>query len=483
MKRSLVKHALLLLGYGALGVVVTLGAVYVSRLQDRPELQVWHQTILDAEYSAAESSSVQSLDDYLVLESALFEQLDQQIFARSPSTQQGDYARYTAGSKADSRQITPNLNQTIERQHPDARGAVLLLHGLSDSPYSLHTLANHLYSQGFSTLSLRLPGHGTAPSGLLDVRYEDWTAMVRLAMQHLNQRVDGQQPIYIVGYSTGGALAIEYAAARLLGEELPTAEGLILLSPAIGVSPLAAFAKWQARLGSLPGMSKVAWQDILPEYDPYKYNSFAVNAGSQVYRLTKKIATQLEQLSTTGGVRGMPLILAFQSVADATVSSYSVLDALFLRLAPEGHELVAFDINRHANVVPLLNPSVKEVRQRLLDAPPMPVDFTLIVNAHPETEEVIALRRPAMSSVTESSPLNLSWPSSVYSLSHVALPFSSDDPVYGAQPQPGSDLIYLGAIDLRGERGLLSVSPAMFARIRHNPFMPYVEQRISDFVK
>ncbi|MGB5689389.1 MAG: alpha/beta fold hydrolase, partial [Woeseiaceae bacterium] len=379
-----------------------------------------------------------------------FEQLDQTVYARISPEQQRNYARFSAGSLADSRSHTPNWNRTIERRHPDARGAVLLLHGLSDSPYSLRRLSDLLYSQGFSVLSLRSPGHGSAPSGLLDVRYEDWAAVVRIAMRHLDEMVDDDQPIVIVGYSTGAALAVEYAAARL---------------------------------ASLPGMDKLAWKDILPEYDPYKYNSFTVNAGSQVYRLTQKIATQLEQLSTEGGVRGMPPILAFQSVADATVSTHAVLDALFLHLAPEGHELVAFDINRHADVVPLLSHSITEVRPRLLDAPPMPVDFTLIVNAHPETDEVIALRRPAMSSTLESRPLNLTWPSSVYSLSHVALPFSSDDPIYGAQPQPGSDLIFLGAVDLRGERGLLSVSPAMFARIRHNPFMPYVEQRITDFVK
>jgi len=480
--RSLIKHSLLLIVYGALGVIVTLITVYVTQQQRRPDLQAWHQPTLDAEFSASRDSAVQTLDDYLALEATLFEQLNERVYARTPTEQRRGYIRFAMGSLADPTLQSPNWNRTIERRHPEPLGAVLLLHGLSDSPYSLRHLSDQFYSQGYSILSLRLPGHGAAPSGLLDIRYEDWAAAVRIGMRHLDELVDDDQPMSIVGYSTGAALAVEYAASRLLGEDIPEVDRLILFSPAIGVSPLAAFAVWQGRLASVPGMDKLAWTDILPEYDPYKFNSFTVNAGDQVYRLTQAIATQLEQLSTEGGVRGMPPILAFQSVADATVSTHAVLDALFLHLAPEGHELVAFDINRHADVVPLLSHSITEVRPRLLDAPPMPVDFTLIVNAHPETDEVIALRRPAESTSTQSLALNLSWPSYVYSLSHVALPFSSDDPIYGAQPQPGSDLIFLGAVDLRGERGLLSVSPAMFARIRHNPFMPYVEQRITEFV-
>ena len=180
----------------------------------------------------------------------------------------------------------------------------MLLHGLSDSPYSLHSIAGLLSRQGLNVLTIRLPGHGTAPSGLLRSDHLDWMAAVRLGMRHLAENLDEGQPLFIVGYSTGASLALEYAAARLLGEDLPPASGLILLSPAIGVSPLAAFAVWQSRLAALPGLHKLAWTDILPEYDPYKYNSFTANAGDQVYRLTRRVAAQMDALGTEHGVTG-----------------------------------------------------------------------------------------------------------------------------------------------------------------------------------
>ena len=76
----------------------------------------------------------------------------------------------------------------------------------------------------------------------------------------------------------------------------------------------------------------------------------------------------------------------------------------------------------------------------------------------------------------------MAWPTGVYSLSHVALPFSPADPIYGAQDPDLSDSIFLGKVALYSERGLLSVSGDGLMRLRHNPFFGYVEKRIVAFV-
>ncbi len=284
--------------YSVPGVLLTLIVGYVYLQQQRPDLEPWHLVDLDAEFTASKMSEITTLEDYLDLEEVLFHQLDQRVFDAVPLDDQRRYLRYSPGSQADPRNRTPDWNRTIVRVHPAARGAVLLLHGLSDSPYSLRSMAGLLYDRGLNVLTIRLPGHGTAPSGLLRSSHLDWMAVVRLGMRHLANELDEDQPLFIVGYSAGAALAVEYVTARALGENLPPARGLILLSPAIGVSPLAAFAVWQARLAALPGLHTLAWADILPEYDPYKYNSFTVNAGDQVYRLTRRVAAQLAAFSS-----------------------------------------------------------------------------------------------------------------------------------------------------------------------------------------
>ncbi len=480
--RLLLRHVVRLIVYGVPGVLLTAIVVYVAVLQRRPDLESWHLAGLDAEFTVSRETEITTLENYVAMEASLFRQLNERVYDIVPVEEQRRFLRFSSGSQADPRKRSPDWNRTVERTHPQPRGAALLLHGLSDSPYSLRSMAALLYEQQMSVLTIRLPGHGTAPSGLLLSNHRDWMAVVRLGMRHLAGELEAGQPLFIVGYSTGAALAVEYAAARLLGEDLPPARGLILLSPAIGVSPLAAFAVWQSRLAALPGLHTLAWTEILPEYDPYKYNSFTVNAGDQVYRLTRLVASQLDALRSPQGATGMPPILAFQSVADATVSAPAVLNALFLQLAPEGHELVAFDINRHADIEPFLNVSTLATRSRLLEAPPLPVDFTLVANANAATARVVSLRRAAGTTVMVETALDLAWPPEVYSLSHVALPIAPDDPVYGAVP-PEDGSIFLGRMDARGERGLLVMSAANLLRLRYNPFYAYVKSRVVAFLE
>ena len=74
------------------------------------------------------------------------------------------------------------------------------------------------------------------------------------------------------------------------------------------------------------------------------------------------------------------------------------------------------------------------------------------------------------------------WPRGVYSLSHVAVPFAPDDPVYGSSGDARKndyDGLPLGALQPRGETRVLTVPLSELMRLRHNPFYAYVEQRVS----
>jgi len=259
-------------------------------------------------------------------------------------------------------------------------------------------------------------------------------------------------------------------------------EKLVLLSPAIGVSPTAAFAVWQARLAGWLGIRKLAWVEVLPEYDPHKYSSFPVNAADQIYAGTRLIEKHITELGKTGAVAGMPRILAFQSVADDTVSTPAVINALFGRLAPNGHELVLFDINRASDVAALYLPGAPDVMDHLLQGSALPFDLTILTNANPESSEVTALRRKAGAAAEAGIATNLKWPVGVFSLSHVALPFPPADPLYGAQPPARQSSIYLGKPGAYGERGVLAIAPAELMRLRHNPWFDYLWTRTRAFV-
>lgn len=74
------------------------------------------------------------------------------------------------------------------------------------------------------------------------------------------------------------------------------------------------------------------------------------------------------------------------------------------------------------------------------------------------------------------------WSRDIYSLAHVALPFRAHDPVDGATPPTYWDFMFLGKVQLFGERGLLAVPPGDFARLRYNPFFLYIESRLNEFL-
>ncbi len=58
--------------------------------------------------------------------------------------------------------------------------AVFLIHGLGGTEYDLGSMHKRLKNAGFVTYSLTLPGHGTKPEDLVNVRAEDWLEAVRV---------------------------------------------------------------------------------------------------------------------------------------------------------------------------------------------------------------------------------------------------------------------------------------------------------------
>jgi hypothetical protein len=83
--------------------------------------------------------------------------------------------------------------------------------------------------------------------------------------------------------------------------------------------------------------------------------------------------------------------------------------------------------------------------------------------------------------VEKITALDLAFPLTAFSLSHVALPFPVTDPLYGSQPDPGESFgINLGTLTPRGERGILIVPLDALVRISSNPLYPYIESRIAE---
>ena len=293
---------------------------------------------------------------YLRREEAIFRDVRREVVDKIDEEARVPGNRYFAGSPIYPGHFEQDFNRSyiLEPDGPPV-GAVVLLHGLTDSPYSLRHIARRYRDAGFVAVAIRMPAHGTVPAALTDVEWEDWVAATRLAVREARRRIGPSMPLHIVGFSNGGALAMKYALDALDDSSLARPDRLILISPMIGITSFARFAGLAALPALLPAFAKAAWLGILPEFNPFKYNSFPVNGARQSYRLTVALRrTHCRAPSATAVSHSLPPMLTFQSVVDFTVSTPAVISGLYDHLPANGSELVLFDLNRAAGVSPLL---------------------------------------------------------------------------------------------------------------------------------
>ena len=424
------------IGWGIAGVVLTGLYLYYLQSQSLPDLQFWHHKDVAQEVvPEPEKPGELALTDYLAHEQNIFSNLDKMIEERDADVP--GWHRYGAAAHAIYRRRWPESNLT-QLLHPDQkRGAVLLVHGLSDSTHSTRSLADSLFRQGFQTLNLRMPGHGTLPGALQNVTWRQYRGAYRMGIRALVSDLEPDQPLVLVGYSNGSTLAVDYTLDALLSDDkLRVPDLLVLISPAMQVSPVAAYARIQRRISELPGMEKLGWTDAVAEYDPFKYNSFPVYAGEQIYRLTSRLGKNLSRLSEEQ-LKSFPPVLAFQSLLDATIPPASVVSGLLDRLGDSAAELVLFDINRNSNMLPLLADRGDPLLQSLKARSNLGFDLTIVGNDSSGSELVEVRTRKRGRDDWQKQATTMRWPRNVYSLSHVALPFDANDPIYGRNKSDG----------------------------------------------
>lgn len=222
-------------------VLIVLLAIRIYASQKGPALHVWHTWTAD-EMSVAEIDHA-SFAQYLTRENAIFTDLRSQVTDKTEESERTPLNRFYRHSLVWPGQFSPDANRSfVLMPTGKPRGAVVLLHGLTDSPYSVRHLAVDYQQRGFVAVAPRLPGHGTAPGALTDVDWETWLAVTRLAVREATRLAGDNVPLHLVGYSNGGALAMKYALDSLDSTQLRKPQQLVLLSPMIGVTAFARFA-------------------------------------------------------------------------------------------------------------------------------------------------------------------------------------------------------------------------------------------------
>jgi esterase/lipase len=193
------------------------------------------------------------------------------------------------------------------------RRGIVLTHGLTDSPYFMRGLARFFQENCFRVLAILLPGHGTRPGDLLQVKWQDWLDAERFGVDALAQEVDD---VYLLGFSMGGSLSLYESLQD------KRVRGLFLFAPAIQVSRRAVMADLLEAVGAVA--PRLRWVDVMPDEDPFKYESFPANAAFQIHLLSVQLRSELVKRIL------IPTFLAV-SEDDATVDASAAL--VFFRLA------------------------------------------------------------------------------------------------------------------------------------------------------
>ncbi len=198
--------------------------------------------------------------------------------------------------------------ENIKGLNKPYRRGILLVHGLTDSPYFMRYLGEFFQAQGFRVMAILLPGHGTQAGDLLNVTWRDWADSVAFGVDQLDGEVE---QIYLAGFSVGGALSIRQSLLDI------RVRGLWLFSPALKVTSRAAFANFHKLYSWIIPSAK--WVDIKPDNDIYKYESLTKNAVYQTYLLIKNLTAQLKVHTIK-----IPVFTA-ASVDDVTVDSSAAI--------------------------------------------------------------------------------------------------------------------------------------------------------------
>jgi esterase/lipase len=459
-------------------LILTIYFVRAYDMRSQGELGPENRIRFEQEFDASREAET-DWSAYLEIEDRLDAELHEKILDHARPDSLVD--RYSADSLTYPGSFERNWNRSFEMTATTPRGVAVLLHGLSDSPYSMRPTAEILFDAGFSVVAPRMPGHGFAVGGLLHARWPDWAAAVRIAMRHAMTLPGSDEQLLLVGYSNGGLVAVDYALRCDDAPDLSCPDGLVLMSPAVAVTPLAAAANLHSAISWMPYFEKSKWELILPEVDPFKFTSFPMRGGWEIYKFSRRTN---KALSDEAEVAGLPPILTFQSVVDSTVSAEAIVALLYNRLPANGSELVIYDVNRSSTVLHLIKNLPEDPARYFASEAPLRFDVTVLRNRNRGGPEVDAFTLAAGELVPVIEQTQLAWPSGIYSLSHIAVPFPADDEVYGNGSGKTGNVprLAFGALAPRGELGVLRLTPSYFLRSRYNPFFEFQESRLREWI-
>ncbi|MFT4580735.1 MAG: esterase/lipase [Gammaproteobacteria bacterium] len=239
----------------------------------------------------------------------------------------------------------------LEPENGSGHG-VLLIHGFLASPAEVRTMGDRLAELGYTVLGVRLKGHGTSPWDLRERNWEDWYASVERGLDTLRGLSTN---VSVLGFSTGGALAL------LLGARRPAE-----LNAVLAVCAPIKFRNKNLRFVPLMyGANKVIrwlskYEGVIPfrlnesEHPHINYRNIPIRGLYELTRMVAQLKSELTQVSCP--------VCIVQSTEDKVVDPISATIAFDL-VRTEVKELHMIESVRHG----ILNENIGGTQELLID--------------------------------------------------------------------------------------------------------------------
>ena len=223
----------------------------------------------------------------------------------------------------------------IQANEPNGYG-VLLVHGLLASPAELREYGHYLADLGYTVLGIRIQGHGTSPYALRELTNQQWYQSVQKGFSILQAYC---ARIFVIGFSTGGALALK------LAEENPDAIiGVVAVSVPIKfvnssfmLVPLVhntnTFVQW---MSSFEGVKPFI--ENSPEHPDINYHNTPIRALYELRLLIQDVEKRLPNINT-------PTLLIYAD--QDPVVAISSADTVFEKLGATQKKLHVINADNH----------------------------------------------------------------------------------------------------------------------------------------
>ena len=97
------------------------------------------------------------------------------------------------------------LNFRLIHEDIKPKGAVLLFHGLTGSPFELKKYGQFLFNEGYDVYADCLPGHGEKFNEIYTVKYTDWLEFAYEQFSNLKEKYEN---VFVSGICLGAVLAL-----------------------------------------------------------------------------------------------------------------------------------------------------------------------------------------------------------------------------------------------------------------------------------